>query len=72
MRDDATSGALLNNKERHVRSVPTPRALEFVEDAVVLVQVAEFSAKMVVNGDGPNRSALHVHVPDLQRQVVSR
>ena len=41
----------------------TAHALEFVEDAVALVQVAEAWAKMLVYVNGLHGPRLHVHVP---------
>mmetsp|Transcript_51447 Transcript_51447/g.129077 ORF Transcript_51447/g.129077 Transcript_51447/m.129077 type:complete len:219 (-) Transcript_51447:624-1280(-) len=46
-------------------------ALKLVENAVVLVQVAQLGAQEVVDLDGTYGLALHVHVPDLKRQVVA-
>lgn len=52
--------------------VTTPHALKLVEDAVVLVQVAQLASKMVVNRNGLQWPVLHVDVPDLQIEVVAR
>ena len=52
--------------------VTTPHAFKLVEDAVVLVQVAQLASKMVVDGDGFQWPVLHVDVPDLQVEVVAR
>ena len=45
--------------------------LEFVEDAVVLVGVAESGAEVLVNGNGLDWLTLHIDVPDLDGQVVA-
>lgn len=52
--------------------VPAPRALELVEDAVVLVQITQLPAEVVVDRDRLDRLAVHVDVPDLEREVVAR
>lgn len=46
--------------------------LKLVEDAVVLVCVAESRAEMLMDGNGLDWLALHVDVPDLHGQVVTR
>ena len=58
--------------ERCVLSITAERALKFVEDTVVLIQVAQLSAKVIVNLDRPNRSRVHVDVPDLEREIIPR
>eukprot|EP01085_Mycamoeba_gemmipara_P000144 Mycagemm_TRINITY_DN9885_c0_g2::TRINITY_DN9885_c0_g2_i1::g.144::m.144 type:complete len:232 gc:universal TRINITY_DN9885_c0_g2_i1:1157-462(-) len=55
-----------------VRAVARQAALKLVKDAIVLVQIAELGAEVVVDGDHLHGLALHVHVPHLQRQVVAR
>ena len=55
----------------HVRAIPTKGAFEFVEYAVVLVQVAKLAAQMVVYVNRPHWAALHVDIPDLKGQVVT-
>ena len=52
--------------------VTAPCALELVEYAIVLVQVAELASQVVVYRNGLDRFRLHVDVPDLQGQVVAR
>lgn len=46
--------------------------LEFVEDAVVLVRVAQARSQVFVDGDGLDGLSLHVDIPDLDRQVIPR
>jgi len=55
-----------------VLSITAECALKFVEDAVVLIQVAQLSAQVVVNLDRPDRSRVHVDVPDLEREIIPR
>jgi hypothetical protein len=43
-----------------------------VKDAVVLVEVAEFGAQIVVNANGTQRFGVVVDIPDLQREIVAR
>lgn len=52
---------------KRLLSVPTEVALELVENAIVLVKVAQLASQVIVNVDGPEWLALHVHVPNLQR-----
>jgi len=61
-----------NTPASHSRAVSAERALELVEDAVVLVQVAELSSQVVVDVDRLDRLALHGNVPDLQGEVIPR
>lgn len=56
----------------HVLSVTAECALKLVKDAVILVEIAELVAQMIVNVDRLDWSALHVDIPDLERQVIAR
>lgn len=44
--------------------------LELVEDAIVLVRIAEARAQVLVDGDGLDWLAFHVDIPNLHCQVV--
>lgn len=55
----------------YVPIVTRPEAFKLVKDAVVLVQVAELPAEVVVDRDSLHGPALHVHVPNLQGQIVA-
>ena len=57
---------------RHSLVIATPYALELVEDAIVLIQVAQLAAEVVVDGDSLQWPVLHVDVPDLEIEVVAR
>ncbi|KAI3479668.1 hypothetical protein L1887_58289 [Cichorium endivia] len=57
---------------QHLLAIGSPQRLELVKDAVVLVQVAQLGAQMVVDGDRLDRLVVHVDVPDLEREVVAR
>lgn len=46
--------------------------LKLVENAVVLICVAESRAEVLVDGDGLDWLTFHVDVPDLDREVVTR
>lgn len=52
--------------------VTTPHTLELVEDAVILVEIAQFPPKVVVDRNRLKWSVLHVDVPDLEVEVVAR
>lgn len=52
--------------------IAAPHTLKLVKDAVVLVKVAELPPEVVVNGDRLDRARIHVDVPNLERQVVTR
>lgn len=52
--------------------VRTPERLKLVKDAIVLVEVAQFRPDVLVDRNRLHRLVLHVDVPDLQREVVSR
>ena len=58
--------------ESDLRAVSAKRALELVENAVILVEVAELSTEMIMNVDRLHRSTIHVHIPDLEAQVITR
>lgn len=58
--------------KKDVLSIPAEGAFKLVEDAVVLVQVAQFPSQMIVHVDRLHRLRLHVDVPDPQREVVAR
>ena len=49
----------------NVLSISTKRALKLVKDTVVLIEIAQLVAEMVVDVDSLNRSTLHVDIPDL-------
>lgn len=44
--------------------------LELVEDAIVLVRIAEARAQVLVDGDGLDWLAFHVDIPNLHCQIV--
>lgn len=48
-----------------------PAALELVEDAVVLVEGAQFGAEVLVHMEALDGLGVHVQVPHLYRQVVT-
>lgn len=52
--------------------IGAPTTLEFVENAIVLVEHAQLVAQVVVHRVGLDRPTLHVEVPDLDVQVVAR
>jgi len=56
----------------HLLARSTECTLEFVKDAVVLVQVTQLLLQVLVNVDLPHRLLLVPHIPDLERQVISR
>lgn len=56
----------------YILVITAPRALELIKDAVILIQIAQLPTQMIVDGDRLHRSILHVDVPDLQREVVTR
>lgn len=45
--------------------------LEFIEDTVVFVRVAETRPEMFVDRNGLHGLPLHVDIPDLNRQIIS-
>ena len=53
-------------------AVATHAAVEFVEDAVVLVQVAQLRSKMFVYRNRLDRLLVHVDIPYFQCEVVTR
>lgn len=55
-----------------VSSITRESHLELVEDAVVFVCVAQSGAEMLVNGNRLDWLALHVHVPDLDGEIIAR
>lgn len=62
----------MRKRNECVLVVPTPCALELVKDAVILIQIAQLPAQVIVDRDGLEGLRLHVDVPDLERQVVTR
>lgn len=64
--------SLAQGREKDGLSVSGKRALELVEDAIVLVQIAQLAPQMVVHVDRLDRTRLHVDIPDSQREVVAR
>ena len=56
----------------HLLAVPAESALKLVEDAVILVQVAQLAPKVVVNVDLLDRCLLVTNIPDLEREVIAR
>mmetsp|Transcript_52623 Transcript_52623/g.145519 ORF Transcript_52623/g.145519 Transcript_52623/m.145519 type:complete len:345 (-) Transcript_52623:306-1340(-) len=53
-------------------AVPRPAALELVEDAIALVELAKLRSKVLVHLDRAHRLRIHVDVPYLERHVVAR
>ena len=54
-----------------VATITAEDDLEFVEDAVVLVGVAQSWSEMIMFGDGFDGLTLHIDVPDLDSQVIA-
>jgi hypothetical protein len=54
------------------RAIPAERALKFVENAVIFVQVTKLSTEVVMDANGLHWTGVHIDVPDLQRKVVAR
>lgn len=54
-----------------IRSVAAKSTFEFIKDGVVFIQVTEFGLEMVVDVDDFERPGLHVHVPNLESQVIA-
>jgi hypothetical protein len=52
-------------------AIPAESALKLVKDAVVLVQVAQLAAKVIVDVDLLDRSLLIADVPDFEREIVA-
>lgn len=52
--------------------VARPEALKLVKNTVVLVQVAELPAKVIMNWDCLYRPALHIDIPNLKGKIVAR
>lgn len=57
---------------QYILIIPTPHALKFVEDAIVLIEIAQLPAKVVMDRDSFHWLRLHVNVPDFERHVVPR
>ena len=55
----------------HILRVAREHDLELVEDAVVLVGVAESGAEVLMDGNGLHRLSLHINIPDLDGEVVA-
>ena len=52
--------------------VGSPEGLELVKDAVIFIQIAQLRSQVLVDGDCLDRLGVHVHVPNLERQIVTR
>jgi len=55
-----------DDHKAHVLVVTSPNTLKLVEDAVVLIQVAQFPSQVVMNGDSLHGFGFHINVPNLQ------
>ena len=55
-----------------VRAVVVDATLEFVENGVILVQIAQFGTETLSNVDDCHGCLFHVQIPQLQGEVVSR
>jgi len=49
---------------------PIPTALKLVEDAVVLIEGAQFGTEVLMNSEGFDRFGFHMKIPHLYGQVV--
>jgi hypothetical protein len=54
-------------RKRHLLVIPTPYTLELVEDAIILIEITQFAAEMIVDWNSLDWLRLHVDVPDLER-----
>ena len=61
-----------SSSEEYSLVVTTPHTLELVKDAIVLVEIAQLPAEVVMDRDRFQRSILHVDIPDLEVEVVAR
>jgi hypothetical protein len=66
------SRAAMEMTSRNILVITSPDTLKLVEDAVILVQIAQLSSQMIVNGDRLHWPRFHIDVPNLQREVVTR
>ena len=53
-------------------SIPAKSTFEFVKDAVILVQVAEFGSQVLVDVDSLYRFVFHGDIPDFEGKIVAR
>ena len=60
------------HNRRYVLVISTPNAFKLVENTVIFVQVTKFASQMVMDWNGLDRSGLHVDIPDLQREIITR
>ena len=57
---------------RHdIGAITTENDLEFVKDAVILVGIAEAGSEVFVDGNCLDWLPLHIHIPDLDCEVVA-
>jgi hypothetical protein len=56
---------------RHALIISSPNTLELVEDTIILIQITQFTAKMIVNRNRLDWSALHIDIPYLQTEVIA-
>lgn len=57
--------------DKYALVISTPHTFKLIEDAVVLIQIAELAAEVVVDGNGLHRARLHVDVPDLEGEIIA-
>lgn len=50
--------------------IMSPKTLELVKNTVVLIQVAQLRSEMFVDWYRLDWLVLHIHIPDLKRQIV--
>src|SRR3989338_8573245 len=55
-----------------MRAIGREGTFELIEDAVIFIQITEFRAEVIMDLDGADRMTIHVDVPDLESEVITR
>jgi hypothetical protein len=53
--------------KRRVLIITTPYTLELIEDAIILVQIAQLPAEVIMDRNSFDWLRFHVDIPDLER-----
>jgi len=72
LRDVVDVELVVVRASHQMRTVGRETTFKLVEDAVVFVEVAQLRTEMVMDLDRSKWMAVHIHIPDLESEVVAR
>jgi len=57
---------IVKERKRHLLIITAPYTLKLIEDAIILIQIAQLATEMIVDRNSLDGLRFHVDVPDLE------